>query len=161
MAREIVDYLESQQLATWNRLSFFGSALVLDQLRGIVPGVRAWSTRSVTRCLAGYLETGWYGHVPESCEGGMIIVPVKQYSYGRMSLPASLLWGWPNRFLARMRAHRTEVMLITSIDVRSRGFSRLDKLEDLSRIPAGFEGAIWTDQIAVIGPTLRASRPIN
>lgn len=146
VADEIVDYLQSRQLADWDRLSFFGSALALDRLRQIVPHVRTWSARSVTRCLVGYLETGWSGHVPASCEGGMIIVPVEQ---------AGLLWGWPNRFLARMRAHHTEVMLIARIDVRSRSFARLDDLEELSRVPAGFDGAIWTDQIAVIGPAVR------
>lgn len=33
----------------------------------------------------------------------MIIVPIDQ---------TYLIWGWPNRFLARMREHHTEVMLI-------------------------------------------------
>jgi glycerophosphoryl diester phosphodiesterase len=83
----------------------------------------------------------------------MIIIPVDQ---------AYLLWGWPNRFLARMRTHRTEVMLIGRLDSLSTGqFSRLDTAEELARIPAGFEGSIWTDQISVIGPTVHTTKAAN
>ena len=74
----------------------------------------------------------------------MIIVPIQQ---------AHLLWGWPNRFLARMRAHRTRVMVIGTLTSMSSGmFSRLDTPEELAELPQGFDGLIWTDRISVIGP---------
>lgn len=76
----------------------------------------------------------------------MIIVPIQQ---------AYLLWGWLNRFLSRMREHRTRVMLIGKIRSLSEAFSRLDSPEELSEIPNGFDGLIWTDRISVIGPLER------
>ena len=41
-----------------------------------------------------YLALGWTGHVPAACRGATIFVPINlRWAY----------WGWPNRFLARMR----------------------------------------------------------
>jgi len=147
VADSLVAYLRANQLERFDRLSFFGAPAPLHRLEEIIPTVRTWSARSVKRCLTGYLETGWFGHVPRACDDGTIIVPVDQ---------AGLLWGWPNRFLARMRRHRTQVMLIGRIDDFTTGqFSRLDTIDELSRVPTGFDGSIWTDQIRLIGPAMR------
>jgi hypothetical protein len=54
-----------------------------------------------------------------------------------------------------MRKHRTEVMLIASVDWSNKQFTRLDNPQELSKIPKGFDGSIWTDQIRVIGPAVR------
>jgi glycerophosphoryl diester phosphodiesterase len=150
VANRLVEYLGGTQSAEWHRLTFFGSGAPLLRLQELNPAVRTWSARSVRRCGVGYLETGWLGLVPEVCDDGVVIVPVDQ---------AGLIWGWPNRFLARMHAHHTEVMLIAKVDTRATGrFSRLDTLDELSRVPAGFDGSIWTDQIWVIGPAVRSMR---
>src|SRR3954462_5622513 len=80
----------------------------------------------------------------------MIIVPIEQ---------ATLLWGWPNRFLQRMREHHTQVMLIGKIQsLSSKRFSRLDTQEELLEVPRGFGGLIWTDRVGVIGPLAAARR---
>jgi glycerophosphoryl diester phosphodiesterase len=143
----LVAYLKAHQLEISDRLTFFGGVAPLRRLREIIPAAHAWSARSIERCGVGYLETGWSGYVPRACDGSMIIVPVEQ---------AHLFWGWPNRFLDRMRGRRTQVMLIGRIDSLANGqFSRLDTLEELSRVPAGFDGLIWTDRIRVIGPAVR------
>jgi hypothetical protein len=48
-------------------------------------------------------------------------------------------------------------MLFGSLrSLSSNGFSRLDTLQELSGVPAGFDGLIWTDQIRVIGPAVKA-----
>jgi glycerophosphoryl diester phosphodiesterase len=94
------------------------------------------------------VETGWFGRVPHVCDHGTILIPIEQ---------AGWMWGWPNRFLARMRAHGTQVMLFGRLrSLSSNGFSRLDTLQELSGVPAGFDGLIWTDQIRVIGPAVKA-----
>jgi glycerophosphoryl diester phosphodiesterase len=153
VAYSLAAYLNAHQLADWERLAFFGGTAPLARLREIVPAAQTWTARSVRRCLIGYLETGWLGKVPRVCDDGMIIIPVDQ---------AYLLWGWPNRFLARMRSHRTEVMLIGRIDSLSTGqFSRLDTPGELARIPAGFDGSIWTDQISLIGPAVHTRNAAN
>ena len=150
VADSLVAYLRANQLEITDRLTFFGAPAPLSKLHQVIPNVRTWSDRSVERCGRGYLQAGWFGHVPEVCDNRMIIVPIEQ---------AGLLWGWPNRFLARMREHHTEVMLIGRInDLAAGQFSRLDTLAELSRVPAGFDGLIWTDQIRVIGPAARVMR---
>jgi glycerophosphoryl diester phosphodiesterase len=147
VADSLAAYLRANQIEISDGLTFFGAAAPLRRLHETVPQVRTWSARSAEDCLSGYLATGWFGHVPQRCDGGVVIVPIDQ---------AGFLWGWPNRFLARMRRHRTDVMLIGKIDSLATGqFSRLDTLQELSRVPAGFDGLIWTDQIGVVGPAVR------
>lgn len=143
VAASLVAYLTSNQLDPWERLSFFGGVAPLGRLHEIVPTVRTWSARGAGWCGVSYLETGWFGRVPRVCDEGMIIVPVDQ---------TYLIWGWPNRFLARMREHHTDVMLIGRVGDRKSGqFSRLDTGEEVARIPAGFDGFVWTDQVRVVG----------
>jgi glycerophosphoryl diester phosphodiesterase len=147
VADSLVAYLRANQIEASDRLTFFGGVGPLRRLRKILPLVRTWSAGSAGECLFGYLETGWFGRVPRACDDGIIIVPIEQ---------ADLLWGWPNRFLERMRGHRTEVMLVGKIDSIANGqWSRLDTLQELSRVPIGFDGSIWTDQIRVTGPAIR------
>jgi glycerophosphoryl diester phosphodiesterase len=142
----MVAYLEKRGLAQWDRLSFFGSTRPLGRLKNLRPQAREWSAGATAHCLAQYVGLGWTGHVAKACDGGVIIVPITQSGF---------LWGWPNRFLARMREHRTEVMLIGRIDgLSGANFSRLDTVDQLNRSPPGFNGSIWTDRIDIIGPSL-------
>lgn len=147
VADSLLAYLQVNRLEVSERLAFFGAVAPLRRLRKLLPTVRAWSAPSAGQCLAGYLETGWFGRVPRTCDDGIIILPIDQ---------ANLIWGWPNRFLARMREHHTDVMLVGRIDSLAKGqWSRLDTIQELSQVPSGFDGSIWTDQIRVIGPAVR------
>lgn len=144
VAAPLIATLDAQQPSPWTRLTFFGSIGALRRLKQLKPIADTWSARAVRQCGLRYLETGWFSHVPRVCDAGMIIVPIQQ---------ADLLWGWPNRFLARMHEHRTRVMLIGKIQsLSSASFSRLDSPNELSQVPRGFDGLIWTDRIGVIGP---------
>jgi glycerophosphoryl diester phosphodiesterase len=146
----LVAYLAAEKVEPWSRVSFFGAAAPLSRLRQLKPEVSVWSDHAAARCFFGYLRTGWLGRVPRDCDDGMIIVPIEQ---------ATLLWGWPNRFLQRMDEHHTRVMLIGKIQsVSSKRFSRLDTPEELLEVPRGFGGLIWTDRIGVIGPLAAARR---
>ena len=140
----MVAYLEERGLAQWSRLAFFGSVQTVSRIKNLIPEARIWSAGSTARCLRQYLLFGWTGLVPKVCDGGIIVVPIAQSGF---------VWGWPNRFLERMRKHRTEVMLIGHIDgLSGANFSRLDTQEEIKRLPQGFDGSIWTDRIDVIGP---------
>ena len=142
----MVAYLEDHALAQWNRLAFFGSARPVLRIKRLRPEARTWTAGAAASCLSQYLEYGWTGHVPKACDDGIVMVPIAQSGF---------VWGWPNRFLERMRKHRTEVMLIGRIDgLSGANFSRLDTEEEIRRLPPGFDGSIWTDRIDVIGPTL-------
>jgi glycerophosphoryl diester phosphodiesterase len=143
----LVSYLEERGLARWGQLAFFGSAGAVSQLKSSTPEARVWSAGAAGRRLAGYLTLGWIGHVPKACDKGIILIPITQSGF---------IWGWPNRFLARMRQHRTDVMLIGRIDgLSGANFSRLDTQQELSRLPPQFDGSIWTDRIDVVGPELK------
>jgi glycerophosphoryl diester phosphodiesterase len=142
----LIRYLEQRGLSHWERLAFFGSARPLARLKEQRPEARVWSAGSAARCGTRYIEFGWSGYVPGVCDDGIMIVPVAQGGF---------LWGWPNRFLSRMHEHRTEVMLIGRIHgLNGADFSRLDTLGEVSQIPAGFAGDVWTDRIEIIGPAL-------
>ena len=142
----MVAYLEERGLAEWNRLAFFGSARTVSRIKSLRPQAREWSAASTVRCLAQYLGFGWTGLVTKECDGGVIMVPITQSGF---------VWGWPNRFLERMRKHRTEVMLIGRIDgLSGANFSRLDTEEEIKRLPPGFDGSIWTDRVDIVGPAL-------
>ncbi len=143
----LVAYLEDRGLAKWDRLVFFGSAGPVATLKSLKPEARVWLAGGAARCLSGYLASGWMGRVSKACDNGIIVVPITQ---------SGLVWGWPNRFLARMRKHRTEVMLVGRIDgLSGANFSRLDTEKEIKRLPPGFDGSIWTDRIDVVGPALK------
>jgi glycerophosphoryl diester phosphodiesterase len=142
----MVAYLEERGLAQWDRLAFFGSARPVSRIKSLRPEARTWAAGSTARCLSQYLGIGWTGHLPKACDDGLVMVPISQSGF---------VWGWPNRFLERMRKHRTEVMLIGRIDgLSGANFSRLDTEEEIKRLPPGFDGSIWTDRIDVVGPAL-------
>jgi glycerophosphoryl diester phosphodiesterase len=138
--------LRGSGLAEWSRLRFFGAARALSRLKSLEPDALIWSASGTAHCASGYLALGWMGHIPKACDGGVIMVPITQSAF---------VWGWPNRFLARMRSHATEVMLIGRVDgLSGANFSRLDTADEVARLPPGFSGSIWTDRIDVVGPAL-------
>jgi glycerophosphoryl diester phosphodiesterase len=144
VAAPLTRELDALSIQPWTHVTFFGSPAALGTLRRLKPVADIWSARAAQECGVEYLETGWYGRMPTACDDRIIIVPIQR---------AHLLWGWPNRFLARMRAHRTRVMVIGTLTSLSSGiFSRLDTPEELAELPTGFDGLIWTDRISVIGP---------
>jgi glycerophosphoryl diester phosphodiesterase len=124
-------------------LSAYGGDLPMDTLKAELPEMRVMSRSSLKRALIDYLMTGWSGHVPASCRNTLIHVPEKH---------APLLWGWPNRFLARMEKAGSRVVLVAGEGNESRGF---DSIEDLSRLPENYKGGIWTNRIDRIGPHLK------
>ena len=63
------------------------------------------------------------------------------------------LWGWPDRFMARMAD--AEVRLIVAADVRGDAITGLTKLSEYDDIASSYNGYIWVDDIAELGPALR------
>lgn len=60
---------------------------------------------------------------------------------------AGLLWGWPHRFVERMDAVNTRVVLVDGDGTWSAGF---DTADALARVPDGFTGYVWTDRIDLV-----------
>lgn len=62
---------------------------------------------------------------------------------------APWLWGWPGRFLERMEAAGSRVFLIGPYG--GEGYSTgIDTPEDMSRVPQGYAGGIWTNEIEAV-----------
>jgi glycerophosphoryl diester phosphodiesterase len=126
------------------RLMIYGGAQPVAAVRQSLD-VATMSGATLKRCLIRYFLLGWFGHVPSDCERSVILVPV---NYARW------LWGWPNRFLNRMNAHHSEVFVVGRYDGEDFS-SGIDRPEDLTLLPAGFAGGIWTNRIDRIAPLTR------
>ena len=109
-----------------------------------LPGIRTASRGSLKSCLIRYIAQSWSGIVPDACRNGMILVPINV---------APWLWGWPNRFLARMAAVNSSVFVLGPY--HGGEFSTgIDSADDLRRIPVGYSGGIWTNEVVTIGRAL-------
>lgn len=103
--------------------------------------VRTMSRSSLKSCLLRYIGYGWTGIMPAACHRTIVLVPINI---------APWLWGWPNRFLNRMEAAGSAVFAIGPY--RGGEFSTgLDTPADLARLPAGYSGGVWTNEIEVVG----------
>ena len=109
------------------------------------PRLRGYDKASLIGCLKDYALWGWSGRVPESCENQIIGIPLNY---------APFIWGWPHRFTDRMARAGTTVILWGPYD--GSGFtSGIDDPTTLARVPAQFDGYIWTNRIEVIGPLVK------
>lgn len=142
----LVRYLERGGRNDWSRLVFFGAPVAVDRLQQLRPRASTWTDKKLIRCTVRYLAIGWTGHVPEACRDGMIAVPLnRRYA----------LWGWPNRFIARMNGADVGML---ALDAKGAGFIRIDTAAGLSRLPPGYNGYVWTDRIETVGPA-KQQRP--
>jgi glycerophosphoryl diester phosphodiesterase len=125
-------------------LAVYGDTAPVEEVKRKLPDLYAGASGALKTCLLGYIAIGWSGYVPTACRERMMLVPVNI---------APWLWGWPDRFMARMKSARTAVFILGSHDG---SFSTgIDAAEDLSRLPKPFSGGIWTNKIEVLGPLLR------
>ena len=143
----LADRLEVLPNSRQAQIMVYGGGVPVGVVRERLPTITTIWPRRLKQCLVRYAATGWTGRVPSSCRRGIIMVPVNY---------APWLWGWPDRFLARMESVGSRVFVIGdySGEGYTRGFDEPGRLDDLSR---DFSGGIWTDRIDLIGPAV-ASR---
>jgi glycerophosphoryl diester phosphodiesterase len=147
------DPREGQQLASalgrlppahQDRFIVYGGDEPIQEVRRLLPTVRTASRASLKSCLLRYIGLGWSGHVPDACRRSMVLVPVNV---------APWLWGWPDRFLNRMEVAGSRVFVLGPY--QGEAFSTgLDTAEDLARLPPGYSGGIWTDEVERVGRLL-------
>lgn len=111
------------------------------------PDLRVLSRKGLKECLLRYIGLGWAGHIPAACRDTTIMVPLNA---------APLLWGWPHLFGQRMREAGSEIILVGPYSPGDPGVSGIDTPEDAAKIPADFDGYIWTNKIETMGPLLRS-----
>jgi glycerophosphoryl diester phosphodiesterase len=123
-------------------LAVYGGRLPVAVVRARLPDIKTMSARAEVHCLLTYLFVGWSGMVPTACTSMILLVP-RNY--------APWLWGWPDRFIARMRGVSSEVFVLgpRGGDEFSSG---IDTAEDFKQVPRRAGLGVWTNRIDRIAP---------
>jgi len=133
LARELSKY----PIADRRRFTYWGDTDQYQILHEIAPGVRYMlDRRPMKSCIIRYVAVGWLDVLPDRCTGGDLIVPYRS---------ASLLWGWPERFVGRARR--------AGVSVYVAWVNSLPALEEVLASPVD---GIMTDRIELLGPALRS-----
>ena len=137
--------LEPEQLG---RLSVYGGEQPVEVVRQRLPQIATMHARGLKQCLMRYLALGWTGYVPNACRHTIVLVPLNY---------AHWMWGWPDRFLERMRGVSSEVFVIGPW--HGGDFSTgIDDVRQLDALPKRYSGGIWTNRIDRIAPALAEQR---
>jgi glycerophosphoryl diester phosphodiesterase len=144
MLRAFIESNPQWEHAIWG---VYGGDAPSMRAKQLLPDLKAWSRKGLMACLLQYEAYGWTGIVPAACHNTMVMVPIN-YAWA--------LWGWPNRFLQRMKEAGSEVILIGPFSAGDAGTSGVDTPEDAARVPDKFPGLVWTNEIATIAPILEA-----
>jgi glycerophosphoryl diester phosphodiesterase len=140
----LVSYLRSHRHPTDHRLWVWADGrAAADRLRELAPAAVILDKSRVTSCSYEYMALGWSGYVPRACRGGVIGVPTNM---------RWAFWGWPNRFMQRMRDANVMVWMAGPIGGEEPFISRP---QELDAIPAHLDGYVVTDDIETIGPAAR------
>jgi glycerophosphoryl diester phosphodiesterase len=111
-----------------------------------ISGLRGYTLRSIKDCLIPYVALGWSGYLPAACRNALVPLP---------SNFAPWIWGWPYRFLDRLTAAGSSVILLGPYAPGDAGSSGIDTAEAAAAIPAHFTGYVWTNEIAAVAPLLK------
>jgi hypothetical protein len=124
--------------------SFIGDAATLAAIRAKAPKAWAWNEEEGRACFSAYVKSGWFGITPDICKGGTILIPLDQ---------KWKLAGWPKRFVARMEAAGTR-MILTGPDGPNGEVVGLGALAQIPEVPRDYNGFLWVEDVALIGPSL-------
>ncbi|MCM3650775.1 glycerophosphodiester phosphodiesterase family protein [Metabacillus litoralis] len=127
-------------------LSVYGGDEPIAALRAKLPSLRVMSKETMKSCLIPYILVGWTGYVPDACENTQLHLPEKI---------APFLWGWSGKFISRMEKSNTRVIVVAGDGGFSEGF---DSANDLERLPANYNGWIWTNRIDTIAPLIQNNK---
>jgi glycerophosphoryl diester phosphodiesterase len=125
---------------TRSRVTVFGRDEALDGFREVIAGIPTFSFRSIQTCLVAYLGYGWTGVVPSACRNVPLYVPINV---------APFLWGWPNRFMDRIEATGSSIVVVGRFGSGAIA-PGLDTIEDLERLPSDYNGGIWTNNVGLV-----------
>jgi glycerophosphoryl diester phosphodiesterase len=127
-------------------LAVYGGHRPVSVVRERLSDIPVMSARLELGCLLPYLAVGWTGYVPSSCAKLVLLVP-RNY--------AGLLWGWPDRFVSRMRSVASVVFVAGPYQAGE--FSTgIDTADELKSVPLRADIGIWTNRADRIAPLLPA-----
>jgi glycerophosphoryl diester phosphodiesterase len=78
--------------------------------------------------------------VPSACNKSPLFVPINV---------APWLWGWPNRFIERLEAQGSTIVVMGHLGGPDFP-AGIDTLDDLVRIPQNYGRGIWTNEVELI-----------
>lgn len=107
--------------------------------------IAAFSVKGARSCAAHYRLSGLWGSVPDTCKNGTMLLTLNDLGF--------TLWGWPNRFLARMKDANVRVIIAEDVvDGQIKGLTNVNQYGDIAN---SYNGYIWVDNIEELGPALR------
>jgi hypothetical protein len=131
--------------AATDRSVILGDDAAVAAIREAQPKAWAFSITGARTCASDYRLSGMWGSVPASCQNGTVLLTLDDLGY--------TLWGWPNRFLARMQA--AGVRVIIAEDVVDGQIKGLTEVNQFGEIANSYNGYIWVDDIQELGRALR------
>lgn len=109
------------------------------------PNAQVFSISGARKCASDYRLSGIWGSVPASCRNGTMLLTLDDLGY--------TLWGWPNRFLARMGNANVRMIIAEDVvDGQIKGLSDVNQYGDIAN---SYDGYIWIDNIQDLGPALK------
>lgn len=144
-AKQLVASLPTPSIDVTGQNILIGDAAAVAFIESLQPAHAAFSIAGARKCASDYHVSGMWGSVPESCKNGTMLLTLDDIGYS--------LWGWPNRFLARMKA--ANVRLIIAEDVVDGQIKGLTDVTQYGDIANSYNGYIWVDNIEELGPALR------
>jgi glycerophosphoryl diester phosphodiesterase len=143
-ADALVAAFERAQTRIDGRFGFHGDPAATARLKALAPAAFTFTPGEESTCLQDYLRIGWTSFVPASCRNANVVLPLdRQFA----------LWGWPNRFLARMAGTGTKVMMVS----RQSGGAivGLETVEQIDDVPRDFRGYLWIEDFLKVGSAVR------
>ena len=144
-ARQLVAQLPRPPIDVADRNIIIGDDSAVMYLTSLRPAFTAFSIGGARVCASEYRVSGMWGSVPSSCKNGTMLLTLDDLGY--------TLWGWPNRFLARMKDANVRLIIAEDVlDGRIKGLTDVNQYGDIAN---SYNGYIWVDDIEELGPALR------
>ncbi len=144
-ADQAVMLLAQLPAAASERSIFIGDDAAVAAIRKARPKAWAFSVSGARACASDYKLSGLWGSVPAFCQNGTMLLTLDDLGY--------TLWGWPNRFLARMKDAGVRVIIAENVvDGRIKGLTNVNQYGDIAD---SYNGYIWVDNIQDLGPALK------
>ena len=144
-AKQLVASLPKSAIDVADQNIIIGDDAAASYINGLRPSHPVFSIATARTCASNYRLSGLWGNVSASCRNGTMLLTLDELGF--------TLWGWPNRFLERMKD--ANVRIIIAEDVVDGQIKGLTDVKQYGDIANSFIGYIWVDNIEELGPALR------
>ena len=139
-ARKLTAYLKTIDTLNRTRLSLLANGDAVTEFSRLNSDIKILSPAQAKSCLKFYVLLGWSGYVPKACHHTFVAVP-ENYQ--------GLVWGWPNRFEARLIKVGSRSILMGP-HRKGSAKSGIDSIQMLENIPDDYGGIIFTNRIDIL-----------